>query len=301
MDKVVVLTGPTAIGKTQISLDIAKHFKTEIINADASQFRRGLNIGTAKIDLDSVDVVHHLIDIIEIEENFSIKDYQTLARQKITEFKNKGILPFLVGGSGLYINSVIYNYELTDTERDYKFEEEKYNSYNNEELHKLLEKLDFEASKTIHPNNRRRVLRAIDRAKMGEKISSFNQGNQLVYDALVIELTTDREVLYDRINQRFNVMIEEGWLKEVKELIRNNIDLTKIKDIGYKELGLYLEGKYEFEEVSELIKKQTRNLAKRQLTWFRNKMATTKVNVDYTNPSHTTNEIIKLISDFLNK
>lgn len=301
MDKVVVLTGPTAIGKTQISLDIAKHFKTEIINADASQFRRGLNIGTAKIDLDSVDVVHHLIDIIEIEENFSIKDYQTLARQKITEFKNKGILPFLVGGSGLYINSVIYNYELTDTERDYKFEEEKYNSYNNEELHKLLEKLDFEASKTIHPNNRRRVLRAIDRAKIGEKISSFNQGNQLVYDALVIELTTDREVLYDRINQRFNVMIEEGWLKEVEELIRNNIDLTKIKDIGYKELGLYLEGKYEFEEVSELIKKQTRNLAKRQLTWFRNKMATTKVNVDYTNPSHTTNEIIKLISDFLNK
>lgn len=301
MDKVVVLTGPTAIGKTQISLDIAKHFKTEIINADASQFRRGLNIGTAKIDLDSVDVVHHLIDIIEIEENFSIKDYQTLARQKITEFKNKGILPFLVGGSGLYINSVIYNYELTDTERDYKFEEEKYNSYNNEELHKLLEKLDFEASKTIHPNNRRRVLRAIERAKMGEKISSFNQGNQLVYDALVIELTTDREVLYDRINQRFNVMIEEGWLKEVKELKRNNIDLTKIKDIGYKELGLYLEGKYEFEEVSELIKKQTRNLAKRQLTWFRNKMATTKVNVDYTNPSHTTNEIIKLISDFLNK
>lgn len=301
MDKVVVLTGPTAIGKTQISLDIAKHFKTEIINADASQFRRGLNIGTAKIDLDSVDVVHHLIDIIEIEENFSIKDYQTLARQKITEFKNKRILPFLVGGSGLYINSVIYNYELTDTERDYKFEEEKYNSYNNEELHKLLEKLDFEASKTIHPNNRRRVLRAIERAKIGEKISSFNQGNQLVYDALVIELTTDREVLYDRINQRFNVMIEEGWLKEVKELIRNNIDLTKIKDIGYKELGLYLEGKYEFEEVSELIKKQTRNLAKRQLTWFRNKMATTKVNVDYTNPSHTTNEIIKLISDFLNK
>lgn len=301
MDKVVVLTGPTAIGKTQISLDIAKHFKTEIINADASQFRRGLNIGTAKIDLDSVDVVHHLIDIIEIEENFSIKDYQTLARQKITEFKNKGILPFLVGGSGLYINSVIYNYELTDTERDYKFEEEKYNSYNNEELHKFLEKLDFEASKTIHPNNRRRVLRAIERAKIGEKISSFNQGNQLVYDALVIELTTDREVLYDRINQRFNVMIEEGWLKEVKELKRNNIDLTKIKDIGYKELGLYLEGKYEFEEVSELIKKQTRNLAKRQLTWFRNKMATTKVNVDYTNPSHTTNEIIKLISDFLNK
>ena len=190
MDKVVVLTGPTAIGKTQISLDIAKHFKTEIINADASQFRRGLNIGTAKIDLDSVDVVHHLIDIIEIEENFSIKDYQTLARQKITEFKNKGIIPFLVGGSGLYINSVIYNYELTDTERDYKFEEEKYNSYNNEELHKLLEKLDFEASKTIHPNNRRRVLRAIERAKIGEKISSFNQGNQLVYDALVIELTT---------------------------------------------------------------------------------------------------------------
>ena len=301
MDKVVVLTGPTAIGKTQISLDIAKHFKTEIINADASQFRRGLNIGTAKIDLDSVDVVHHLIDIIEIEENFSIKDYQTLARQKITEFKNKGILPFLVGGSGLYINSVIYNYELTDTERDYKFEEEKYNSYNNEELHKLLEKLDFKASKTIHPNNRRRVLRAIERAIIGEKISSFNQGNQLVYDALVIELTTDREVLYDRINQRFNVMIEEGWLIEVEELKRNNIDLTKIKDIGYKELGLYLEGKYEFEEVSELIKKQTRNLAKRQLTWFRNKMATTKINVDYTNPSHTTNEIIKLISDFLNK
>ena len=299
MDKVVVITGPTAIGKTDISLEIARHFQTEIINADASQFRKGLNIGTAKIDLENIDVVHHLIDIIEIEEPFSIKEYQTLARMKISELISKGKLPLLVGGSGLYINSVIYNYELNDEGRDISKEDESYNSFSNEELYNLLKELDYEASIKIHPNNRRRVIRAIERAKMGSKISEFTNGNKPYYDSLVIELVAPRDVLYERINQRFRKMLDLGWLDEVKSLKEKNIDLNKIKDIGYKELGLYLDGYISLAEAESEITKQTRNYAKRQLTWFRNKMHTTKVNMDYSNLENTKIEIINLINDFL--
>lgn len=299
MDKVVVITGPTAIGKTNISLDIARYFNTEIINADASQIRKGLDIGTAKIDLPRVDVKHHLVDIIDILDSFSIKEYQQLARNKIAEFKNRSLLPILVGGSGLYINSVIYDYKLYDEGRNIEKEENEYQEYSNEDLHQLLKELDYEASLNIHPNNRRRVIRAIERAKTGDKISNSTEGKNLVYDALIIELTTEREILYDRINKRFDEMIQAGWLDEVKKLMSININLNLIKDIGYKELGLYLTGELTFEEVKEEITKQTRNYAKRQLTWFRNKMNTVKVEMDYDNLDNSKSKIIDLINKFL--
>lgn len=299
MEKVVVITGPTAIGKTNISLDIARYYKTEIINADASQLRKGLDIGTAKIDLASVNIKHHLVDIIDILDSFSIKEYQDLAREKISEFKNRSLLPILVGGSGLYINSVIYDYKLNDEGRNIEKEENEYKEYSNEELYQLLKELDCDASINIHPNNRRRVIRAIGRAKSGYKISSSNEGKNLVYDSLIIELTTSREILYDRINKRFMEMIEAGWLDEVKTLMENNIDLNLIKDIGYKELGLFLTGELTFDEAKEEITKQTRNYAKRQLTWFRNKMNTIKVEMDYSNIEKTKLKIINLINDFL--
>lgn len=300
MKKVIVITGPTAIGKTDISLLIAKYFNGEIINADASQFRRGLNIGTAKININEVDVTHHLIDIINIEDEFSIKDFQELARKKIDELHNKNILPILVGGSGLYINAVIGNYELDDNSRNIEIEEAKYKDYDNTSLHKVLESLDYEASINIHPNNRRRVLRAIQKAHTGNKISTLNQGNKLIFDALIIQLTTPRELLYSRINKRFEVMLEDGWLEEVKSLKELGYDLTKVKDIGYKEIANYLDGLISLDEAREEITKKTRNYAKRQITWFRNKMDTVEVSVDYENINKTIASIKKYINEFLN-
>ena len=297
--KVIVITGPTAIGKTDISIEIAKKLNTEIINADSSQFRRGLNIGTAKIDLESIEITHHLIDIIKIDDKFSIKDFQELARTKINELHKNKKIPILVGGSGLYINSVIGDYELDEVTRDVEIEEEMYKDYNNLTLHNLLSELDFESSKKIHPNNRRRVLRAIQRAKDGVKISEAKSGNKLIYDCLIIQLTTPRENLYERINKRFSIMITDGWLDEVKKLKASGYDLANIKDIGYKELSLYLDGEISYEEANEEIKKKTRNYAKRQITWFNNKMDSIKVNVDYENINNTVTEILDIINKFI--
>ncbi|MFA7436483.1 MAG: tRNA (adenosine(37)-N6)-dimethylallyltransferase MiaA [Bacilli bacterium] len=299
MKKVIVITGPTAIGKTEMSLQIARLYNTEIINADASQFRKGLNVGTAKIDYKNLDVVHHLIDIIDIEEDFSIKDFQDRARDIITSLHNENKIPLIVGGSGLYINSVIGKYELDDSKRDYDFEEKFYESYSNEDLHKELALLDFDSSLNIHPNNRRRVLRAISKAKSGTKISTLKKGQELIYDCLIFELTTSREVLYSRINKRFSQMIEDGWLEEVRDLKNKGYDLEKIKDIGYTELANYLDGVLDFYEVSELIKKKTRNYAKRQITWFKNKMNTTPIEMDYDNLDNTLNNLKLEINKFL--
>lgn len=298
INKVIVLTGPTAIGKTNISLDIAKIYNCEIINADASQFRRGLNIGTAKIDLKNTSIPHHLIDIIDINDQFSIKDYQNLARMKINKLHIEGKLPLLVGGSGLYINATIGNYELDNKERDY-LEEEKYSNYSNLELHNILIQLDYESSKKIHPNNRRRVYRAIQAAEEGSKISNLKSGNEIIYDSLIICLNTDRNILYERINSRFDLMIEAGWLDEVKQLKSKNINLDNIKDIGYKELNQYLDNMITFSEAKEIIQKKTRNYAKRQITWFKNKMNCEFINIDYDNYEATLIEIRKLIDSFL--
>lgn len=300
-NKVVVITGPTAIGKTEISLNVAKYFGSEIINADASQFRKKLNIGTAKIDLNTVDVKHHLIDIIDVEDSFSIKDFQDLAREKIAYLHQNNILPILVGGSGLYINAAICDYELDDKGRNILREEELYKEYDNLSLHKQLESLDYEASKNIHPNNRKRVLRAIQKAKQGIKISSLNKGKHLIYDCLLIQLTAPRDVLYDRINRRFDVMINDGWLKEISDLKLKGIDLSKIKEIGYAELAQHLDGEISFEDASSLVKQKTRNYAKRQITWFKNKMDTIEVAVDYEFVDRSINKIINLIETFLNE
>lgn len=301
INKLVVITGPTAIGKTDISIYLGKHYNGEIINADASQFRKGLNIGTAKIDVNDVDIPHHLIDIINIEDDFSIKDFQTLARTKISELQNNNKLPFLVGGSGLYINSVIGNYELDEVTRDITKEEELYKEFDNESLHDELKNLDYEASLSIHPNNRRRVLRAIQKAKEGSKISSTTKGSNLIYDCVIIQLTAPREILYERINKRFSIMIDNGWLDEIKELKAKGIDLSKIKDIGYFELSDYLDGNISYEEVSEEIKKKTRNYAKRQITWFKNKMNTIPVEMNYQNIDKTIEDIKNILDKYLNK
>jgi tRNA dimethylallyltransferase len=300
MNKVIVITGPTAVGKTAFSLGVAKFLNTEIINCDASQFRRGLNIGTAKINLEETDVVHHLIDFLDTEAEFSIKDFQALAREKIAALHKRGLIPILVGGSGLYINAVLGDYDFSLPGRDFEFENQ-YQDYDNQKLHDVLSKLDAEAALKIHPNNRRRVLRAIAAALAGKKISENLKGKKLLYDALIICLLTDRKLLYKRIDARVTEMIEDGWLEEVKTLKEQGVDFQKVKDIGYRELAEYLDIGGALDEVLDDIRRQTRNYAKRQITWFKNKMDCHYISVNYEKPQETEKQIKDLIADFLKK
>lgn len=301
MDKVIVITGPTGIGKTDLSLKIAEKFNGEIINADASQFKKDLNIGTAKIDLNSTVIKHHLINNIEATEMFSISDYQKESRKIITDIINHDKLPILVGGSGLYINACLNEYNLDSPKRSDKLEE-KYERLNNEELHSILVGLDYNASLSIHPNNRKRVLRAIELAESGNSISSNTNGNKPVYDYLIICLNTDREVLYNRINMRCDIMLKNGWIEECSNLKKSGIDISKIKDIGYSDIFDYLEyGNITYDDLKEVIAKKTRNYAKRQITWMKNKMSSVFVDMDYDNIQNTIDKVENLINEFLNK
>lgn len=297
MEKVIVLTGPTGIGKTDLSLMIAKKFNMEIINCDASQFKKDLLIGTGKYDTLGTNIKHHLFDIIDASDNYSIKDFKNSAASLITDITKRGKMPLIVGGTGLYINSLLYDYSL-DSDGRTTDTLEKYLNYSNDELHELLTKYDEALASIIHKNNRRRVLRAIERIENGESI--LNNDTKLAYDSLVIVLNTDRETLYNRINKRVDAMIDSGWVSEC-QMLKEKYDVSKIKDIGYQELFAYLDGKISLEEAKDLIKQKTRNYAKRQLTWFRNKLAHVEVEMDYNDINNTFNTIVNLCNDFINK
>ena len=297
MDKVVIITGPTAVGKTKCSLLIAERFKTEIINGDAYQVYKGMNIGTAKPTKEELSKIkHHLIDYLDPLESFSVADYQKIVRNKINEFKEKNIIPLIVGGSGLYLESVICNYTFDGKTRDHSFEE-KYQDLSNEELHLLLKDLDNVSYQEIHPNNRKRVLRALEIALNNEQKGTKKK--EMLYDALVIVLNDERKVLYDRINNRVDKMLEEGLLEEVKSFYPNKLGFTAKAAIGYKELFDYFDGKYPLDEAIDKIKQYSRNYAKRQLTWFRNKDYVTEVLIDVNNFNNTVDEVYSLIDKFL--
>jgi len=280
MKKVIVITGPTAVGKTALSLKLAFRFDGEIINADASQFRRGLNIGTAKIDWQNQKVKHYLFDFLAADEAFSIRDYQIICRHQIETVAAAGKRPFLVGGSGLYINAVLGDYDLSIPGRNLDFDR-RYREFSNKELHTLLQKQDAAAAEYIHPNNRRRVLRALEAAAAGCKVSANRRGRRLIYPALILCLTCDRETLYRRIDERVDTMIKQGWAEEVLALKKAGVDPAALKEIGYAEIDMYIENKMSLDEAKTIIKKKTRRYAKRQMTWFRNQMATRMITVDY--------------------
>ncbi len=299
MDKVVVITGPTAVGKTKLSIAIAKKFNTELINADAYQVYKKMNIGTAKATIEEQDnVKHHLLDYLEPTDEFSISDYQKIVRRVIDEMNQKNKLPILVGGSGLYIDSVINEYHFDEEKR---VETNEFDDLSNDELHKVLEELDFDASKKIHQNNRKRVLRAIELAKYPDKKDSRSQRDVPYYDTLCIFLADDRDKLYDRINKRVDLMIEAGLVDEIKNIGIENFSRTSKAAIGYKEIIEYLNGNISLEEAIELIKKNSRHYAKRQFTWFNNKTKSTIVNVNIDNFEETILEVENLINEFINK
>lgn len=299
MDKVVIITGPTAVGKTKCSLLIAERLNTQIINGDAYQIYKGMDIGTAKPSKEELSKIkHHLMDYLDPLDNFSVADYQKLVRNKIDEFKSKNIIPLIVGGSGLYLESVICNYTFDGKTRDHSFEE-KYRDLSNEELHLLLKDLDIISYNEIHPNNRKRVLRALELALSNEQKGTKKK--EMLYDALVIVLNDDREALYNRINNRVDQMLEEGLLEEVKSFYPDKLGLTAKAAIGYKELFDYFDGKCSKEESIDKIKQYSRNYAKRQLTWFRNKEYVTEVLIDVNNFNNTVDEVYNLIIEFLKK
>ena len=288
MQKVIVITGPTAVGKTKLSIEIAKRLKTDIINADAYQVYRKMNIGTAKPTKEEMQRVHHhLIDILDPRETFSISDYQRIVRTLIEKMKTENKVPLLVGGSGLYIDAVIKNYNFNEEKRC----DENYNKYTNSELHQILKGLDCEMASKIHPNNRKRLIRAIELAQQPYFKNSRSLGKDFYYDVLCIFLNDNRDSLYQRINNRVDQMIKHGLVEEVRQIGIENFSITSKVAIGYKEMIEYLKGNIDLDEAIELIKKNSRHYAKRQYTWFKNQFDVHWYDVCLENFSKTIEEV----------
>ena len=293
MTKVICIVGPTGVGKTKLSIELAKKLNSEIINADSTQVYKGLDIATAKVTEEEKEgISHHLFDIKNIEEDYTVFDYQKDCRLKIKEIEEKGKTPILVGGTGLYIKAALY---------DYKFEDEnilnEYNEYTNEELYNKL--LSIDPMSKIHMNNRKRIVRALNYYEnTNTTLSSKEKTDKLLYDVLFIGLTTDRETLYDRINKRVDIMLENGLLEEAKNIYDSNIrSKAVLTPIGYKELFEYFDGKSTLEESLELIKQRSRKYAKRQYTWNNHQIPVNWFDVDFNNFDNTIKDVI----DFINK
>src|SRR5690625_750772 len=283
-DKIIVIVGPTAVGKTDFSIELAKRFNGEVISGDSMQIYKKLDIDTAKATPEEMDgIQHHLIDIKETDESYSVSDFQEDASKKIDEITTSGKVPIIVGGTGLYIESLLYpvshsgeaepNFELRNELEEYAKEK------GNQGLWERLNKIDPDAAEKIHPNNVRRVIRALEvYYETGQLFSSFQNERKKkdsIYDAYIICLNTDRSVLYERINKRVDIMIEEGLLEEAQELwnkLGPEPKAQSTKGIGYQELFPYFNDESSLDEAVAKIKQNSRRYAKRQLTWFRNRL-----------------------------
>lgn len=294
MKKVIIVLGPTAVGKTKIGIELAKRLNTEIISGDSVQVYKGLDIGSAKVtEAEAQGIKHHLIDILEPTETYSVCDFQTEARKLMDELD----IPIIVGGTGLYIKAAISNYEFDAPKRDFSFEEA-YKDYSNEELYQMLIEKDLKMTEIIHPNNRKRVLRALYAASVDEPLSEKNKKDELLYDPYIIYLNVERDLLYSRINKRVIQMIDEGLEKEVRDLYDKGITPHAI---GYQEWIDYFNGLINKDEVIDEIQKNSRHLAKRQMTWFRHQMDTHFYEVDLENINNTIDIIYNDVLDFLGK
>ena len=300
---VLCIVGPTAVGKTKMSIELAKQLNGEIISGDSMQIYRGMDIGTAKATMDERQgIPHHLIDEKNPDEPYSVAAFQQTVRAKMEEIKSRGKLPIIVGGTGLYIKSVLYDYEFAGESESKEIDEAKYGHLSNEELHAKLATVDEAGAKDIHPNNRKRVIRALEiyetsGVKKSEMIEK--QEHKMIYDACLIGLTDDRTVLYDRINKRVDVMYETGLVEEVKALFDEGIpaESQSIRAIGYKELYDYFKGLISLEESKELIKRNSRRYAKRQYTWFNNQMDVTWFKVDVQHFDKTVKEVLTYVQN----
>lgn len=274
----LVLIGPTAVGKTGLSIELAKRYNAEIISGDSMQVYRGMDIGTAKIKEEEREgVVHHLIDICEPEEAYSAADFQAHASALIDDIYSRGKLPFVVGGTGLYIESLCYQYRFAEHGSDeaFRLEQEQFaQQFGVEALHQRLAAIDEEAAARLHPNDIRRVIRALEVHHVTGMTFTEQQKGQIKespYQLCLLGLTRDRKKLYARIEERIDQMLEEGLLEEVKLLLTRDLPMhaVPLQALGYKELIAYLKGECSYEAAVELLKRDTRRYAKRQLSWFR--------------------------------
>lgn len=279
-ETVIAIVGPTAVGKTKLSLEIAKRFNGEIISGDSMQIYKGMDIGTAKIKEDEKQgIPHYMIDIKNPDESFTVVDFQSYVQQYISEITQRKKIPILVGGSGLYIQAALFNYNFARSKRSQKITkqlEKEIEHYGIEPLYQRLIKIDPKQADKIHPNNHRRVIRALEIYETtGLTMSEYkeSQMKESPYNLIFIGLEMDRKLLYERINLRVDEMIKEGLLDEVEALMQQNFDnKSSMQAIGYKEFIPYFRGEYNLERAIELLKRNSRRYAKRQYTWFKNKL-----------------------------
>ena len=297
MEKVIVVIGPTSVGKTKMGVALAKKLNGEVISGDSMQVYRQMDIGTAKVTIEEMEgVTHHCIDILDPKDQYSVHDFQQTVRKQITEITNRGHVPIIVGGTGLYIKAALYDYTFSEMENNHDEINKKYKDYTNEQLYAHLKQIDEESAKILHFNNRRRVLRAIEiYEQTGQKKSEMinEQEHICLYDAYFVGLTLPRELLYERINLRVDLMMKNGLQGEMESLIKQGLtrENQSMKAIGYKEWFDYFEGKCDLNEVSENIKKHSRQNAKRQYTWFKNQFDVHWYDVCLENFSKTIEEV----------
>jgi len=281
---ILCVVGPTGVGKTKMSIELAKHYNAIIVNGDSMQVYKELNIGTAKVREEEKEGIEHLLfDIVEPIDMYTVYDYQKDLRRILDENKDKNIV--IVGGTGLYLKAGLYNYVFNEEENN-----ESYDDLTNKELYELVMKRDCKSG--IHINNRKRMIRFLNRKE------NIKDKDKLLYDVKFIGLTTDRETLYDRINKRVDIMVKDGLTLEVKSLYDRNIRSKSIMTgIGYKELYEYFDGNLSFEESIDLIKQRSRKYAKRQYTWFNNQMDVKWFNVDFNCFDNTIKEVIEYVGE----
>ncbi len=281
---ILCIVGPTGVGKTKLSIELAKKYNAIIINADSMQVYKELNIGTAKIkEEEKCGIKHLLFDIVEPEDLYTVYDYQKDLRKILKEYNDRNII--IVGGTGLYIKAGLYNYVFESDSNN-----EDFSNLSNDDLYKLVLKKD--SNSDIHKNNRKRMIRFLNRKQ------SIKDKDTLLYKCTFIGLTTDRNILYENINNRVDKMMEDGLLEEVKGLYKKNIRSKAVMTgIGYKELYDYLDGKTSLEDAIELIKLRSRKYAKRQYTWFNNQMDVKWFDVDFLDFNKTIKKVEKHIGD----
>lgn len=303
----VVLTGPTAVGKTALSIDLAKRINGEIVSADSIQVYKGMDIGSAKITKEEMDgVKHYLIDVLEPTKDFNVATFKEMAVAAMKEIYSKGKIPIITGGTGFYIQAVLYDIDFTKTQSDgsYRASLEAFaKEHGVEALHDKLKEVDEQAAKEIHPNNVKRVIRALEfyQESGGKQISKHNEAERQKsspYQFAYLVLNKDRQVLYKQIEKRIDMMLEAGLVDEVKHLKEMGCtkEMVSMQGLGYKEILAYLNGEWTLDEAIYLLKRDTRRFAKRQLTWFRRERDVDFINKDeYSSESEVLDKILMIL------